>query len=108
MNKQININENNLINYLKMDKTIKPSFIEKLNKADNDRLVKLDKICQKYFNEKKRNDLLQLNIQEKIKMEYSNDSKYCKENLINLQKNIQGYKKIYKSYFSLHRYKNNK
>ena len=41
-------------------------------------------------------------------MEYSNDSKYCKENLINLQKNIQGYKKIYKSYFSLHRYKNNK
>ena len=108
LNKQININENNLINYLKMDKTIKPSFIEKLNKADNDRLVKLDKICQKYFNEKKRNDLLQLNIQEKIKMEYSNDSKYCKENLINLQKNIQGYKKIYKSYFSLHRYKNNK
>ena len=102
LKKQINKNENNLINYLKMDKTIKPSFIEKLNKADNDRLVKLDKICQKYFNEKKRNDLLQQNIQDKIKLEYSNDSKYCKENLLNLQKNIQGYKKIYKSYFTSH------
>jgi len=102
LKKQISKNENNLINYLKMDKTIKPSFIEKLNKADNDRLVKLDKICQKYFNEKKRNELIQQNIQDKIKLEYTNDSKYCKENLINLQKNIQGYKKIYKSYFTSH------
>ena len=102
LKKQISKNENNLINYLKMDKTIKPSFIEKLNKADNDRLIKLDKICQKYFNEKKRNDLLQQNIQDKIKLEYSNDSKYCKENLLNLQKNIQGCKKIYKSYFTSH------
>ena len=102
LNKEISKNENNLINYLKMDKTIKPSFIEKLNKADNDRLVKLDKICQKYFNEKKRNDLIKQNIQDKIKLEYSNDSKYCKENLLNLQKNIQGYKKIYKSYFTSH------
>ena len=102
LKKQISKNEKNLINYLKMDKTIKPSFIEKLNKADNDRLIKLDKICQKYFNEKKRNDLLQQNIQDKIKLEYSNDSKYCKENLLNLQKNIQGCKKIYKSYFTSH------
>ena len=102
LKKQISKNENNLINYLKMDKTIKPSFIEKLNKADNDRLIKLDKICQKYFNEKRRSDLIKQNIQDKIKLEYSNDSKYCKENLLNLQKNIQGFKKIYKSYFTSH------
>ena len=82
LRKEINKNENHLINYLKLDKTIKPSFIEKLNKADNDRLVKLDKICQKYFNDKKRNDLIHQNIQDKIKLEYSNDSKYCRENLI--------------------------
>lgn len=105
LQKEISKNENNLINYLKLDKTIKPSFIEKLNKADNDRLIKLDKICQKYFNDKKRNDLLQQNIQEKIKLEYSNDSKYCRENLINLQKNIQDYKKIYKSYLKSYRSK---
>ena len=108
LRKEINKNENHLINYLKLDKTIKPSFIEKLNKADNDRLVKLDKICQKYFNDKKRNDLIHQNIQDKIKLEYSNDSKYCRENLINLQKDIQNYKKIYKSYFNLHHYKNDK
>ena len=108
LQKEISKNENNLINYLKLDKTIKPSFIEKLNKADNDRLIKLDKICQKYFNDKKRNDLLQQNIQEKIKLEYSNDSKYCRENLINLQKNIQDYKKIYKSYLKSYRSKHYK
>ena len=107
LKKQINKNENHLINYLKLDKTIKPSFIEKLNKADNDRLVKLDKICQKYFNDRKRNDILQQNIQDKIKLEYSNDSKYCRENLINMQKNIQGYKKIYKSYFKSNNLRNN-
>lgn len=107
LKKQISKNENNLIKYLKLDKTIKPSFIEKLNKADNDRLIKLDKICQKYFDAKKRNDIIQQNIQDKIKLEYSNDSKYCRENLINLQKNIQGYKKIYKSYFTSHYIKDN-
>ena len=108
LRKEINKNENHLINYLKLDKTIKPSFIEKLNKADNDRLVKLANICQKYFNDKKRNDLIHQNIQDKIKLEYSNDSKYCRENLINLQKDIQNYKKIYKSYFNLHHYKHDK
>ena len=108
LQKEINKNENNLINYLKLDKTIKPSFIEKLNKADNDRLVKLDKICQKYFNDKKRNELIHQNIQDKIKLEYSNDSKYCRENLINLQKNIQNYKKIYKSYLNSYHLKHNK
>ena len=108
LKKQISKNKNNLINYLKLDKTIKPSFIEKLNKADNDRLIKLDKICQKYFNDRKRNDLIQQNIQDKIKLEYSNDSKYCRENLINMQKDIQNYKKIYKSYFNLYHFKHNK
>ena len=107
LRKQIDKNENNLINYLRLDKTIKPSFIEKLNKADNDRLVKLDKICQKYFNDRKRDNIMKQNIQEKIKLEYSNDSKYCKENLINLQKNIQSYRKIYKSYFTPHYIKYN-
>ena len=107
LKKQIDKNENNLINYLKLDKTIKPSFIEKLNKADNDRLVKLDKICQKYFNDRKRDDIIKQNIKEKIKLEYSNDSKYCKENLLNLQKNIQSYRRIYKSYFTPHYIKYN-
>ena len=48
--KKINKNENNLVNYLKMNKTIKQSFMEKVSKANDDKLVKLDKVCQKYFN----------------------------------------------------------
>lgn len=95
--KQINKNEKNLINYLKSDRNIKPSFVEKINKANNEKLVRLDKICQIYFNNEKINKSIQQNIKERIKLEYSNDSKYCRENLINLGKNIQNCKSIFKS-----------
>ena len=81
--KQINKNEKNLINYLKSDRNIKPSFVEKITKANNEKLVRLDKICQIYFNNEKINESIKQNIKDRIKMEYSNDSKYCRENLIN-------------------------
>ena len=95
--KQINKNEKNLINYLKSDRNIKPSFVEKITKANNEKLVRLDKICQIYFNNEKRNESIKQNIKDRIKMEYSNDSKYCRENLINMGKNIQNCKNIFKS-----------
>lgn len=95
--KQINKNEKNLINYLKSDRNIKPSFVEKINNANNEKLVRLDKICQIYFNNEKINKSIKQNIKERIKLEYSNDSKYCRENLINMGKNIQNCKSIFKS-----------
>ena len=95
LNKEINENEKNLINYLKSNKTIKTSFMEKINKANDEKLVKLDKICQKYFNNEKKNELLQQNIKDRIKLEYSNDSKFCRNNLLNMGRNMENSKKIY-------------
>ena len=95
--KKINQNENNLVNYLKMNKTIKLSFMEKVTKANDDKLVKLDKVCQKYFNNMKKNELLKKNIKDKIKLEYSNDSVFCKDSLLNMEKDIKNYNHIYKS-----------
>ena len=97
LRKKINKNENNLVNYLKLNKTIRPSFMEKIGKANENKLVKLDKICQKYFNNIKRDELMRRNIKDKIKLEYSNDSTFCKESLLNMKKNIKNYKYIYKS-----------
>ena len=95
--KKINQNEKNLINFLKSDRTIKPSLMEKINKANDNKLVKLDKICQIYFNNEKKSEILQQNIKDRIKFEYSNDSKYCRENLLNMGRNIQYCKNIFKS-----------
>ena len=97
LRKKINKNENNLVNYLKLNKTIRPSFMEKIGKANENKLVKLDKICQKYFNNIKRDELMRRNIKDKIKLEYSNDSTFCKESLLNMKKNIKNYNDIYKS-----------
>jgi len=95
--KKINQNESNLVNYLKMNKTIKLSFMEKVSKANDDKLVKLDKVCQKYFNNMKKNEIMKRNIKDKIKLEYSNDSVFCKDSLLNMEKDIQNYNNIYKS-----------
>ena len=97
LRKKINKNENNLVNYLKLNKTIRPSFIEKIGKANDNKLVKLDKICQKYFNNIKRDELMKRNIKDKIKLEYSNDSTFCKDSLLNMKNNIKNYNDIYKS-----------
>jgi hypothetical protein len=97
LRKKINKNENNLVNYLKLNKTIRPSFMEKIGKANENKLVKLDKICQKYFNNIKRDELMRRNIKDKIKVEYSNDSTFCKESLLNMKKNIKNYNDVYKS-----------
>ena len=97
LHKKINRNENNLVNYLKLNKTIRPSFMEKIGKANDNKLVKLDKICQKYFNNIKRDEIMKRNIKDKIKLEYSNDSLFCKDSLLNMEKNIKNYNDIYKS-----------
>jgi len=96
LRKKINKNENNLVNYLQLNKTIRPSFVEKIGKANDNKLVKLDKICQKYFNNIKRDELMRRNIKDKIKLEYSNDSTFCKDSLLNMKKDINNYNDIYK------------
>lgn len=97
LEKKINSNgSESIINYLQMDKDISPSLIEKINKSNNEQLYKLDKICQKYFNDEKIKSDLDIEIKEKIKKEYEQDSIYCKKNLNNMGKNLKNYNNVYK------------
>ena len=97
LDKKINSNGGeSIINYLQMDKDISPSLIEKINKSNNEQLYKLDKICQKYFNDEKIKNDLDIEIKEKIKKEYEQDSIYCKKKLNNMGKNLKNYNNVYK------------
>ena len=97
LDKKINVNGGeSIINYLKMDKTISPSLIEKINKSNNEQLFKLDKICQKYFNDEKAKSNMNIEIKQKIKDEYEQDSIFCRNNLSNMGQNLKSYNNIYK------------
>ena len=97
LDKKINVNGGeSIINYLKMDKTISPSLIEKINKSNNEQLFKLDKICQKYFNDEKMKSNMDIEIKQKIKDEYEQDSIFCRNNLSNMGQNLKSYNNIYK------------
>ena len=97
LDKKINVNGGeSIINYLKMDKTISPSLIEKINKSNNEQLFKLDKICQKYFNDEKAKSNMDIEIKQKIKDEYEQDSIFCRNNLSNMNQNLKSYNNIYK------------
>ena len=85
-----------IINYLQSDKNISPSLIVKINKSSNEQLYKLDKICQKYFNDEKMKNSLDNEIRQKIKKEYELDSIYCKNNLNNMSLDLKNYNTIYK------------
>ena len=97
LDKKINSNGGeSIINYLQSDKDISPSLIKKINQSNNEQLYKLDKICQKYFNDEKVKHSLDHIIKIKIKKEYELDSIYCKNNLNNMNIDLKNYSNIYK------------
>ena len=96
LRKEINKSDTSLINYLKLDKCIQPSFVKKINKANEQKLFKLDKICQKYFHNEKKEINLKNSIQNKIKKQYSKDAEYYKNGLKNMGKDLKGIVNIYK------------
>jgi len=79
-----------------MDKTISPSLIEKINKSNNEQFFKMDKICQKYFNEEKIKNNMDIEIRQKIKDDYEQDSIFGRNNLSNMGQNLKNYNNIYK------------
>ena len=96
LKKEINKSDISLINYLKLDKYIQPSFVKKINKANEQKLFKLDKICQKYFHNEKEEIIIKNKIQNKIKKQYSKDAEYCKNGLKNMGNDLKGIVNIYK------------
>ena len=96
LQKEINKNDASLINYLKLNKCIQPSFVQKINNANEQKLLKLDKICQKYFQNEKEEITIKNGIQNKIKKQYSKDAKYYENGLRNMGNDLKGIEKIYK------------
>ena len=85
-----------IISYLQSDKDISPSLITKINKSNQEQLYKLDKVCQKYFNDEKLKNSLDNEIKQKIKKEYELDSIYCKNNLNDMNIDLKNYSNVYK------------
>lgn len=97
LDKKINSNGGeSIINYLQSNRDISPSLIQKINKSNNEQLYKLDKICQKYFNDEKLKNSLDNEIKQKIKKEYELDSIYYKNNLNDMSINLKNYNNVFK------------
>jgi hypothetical protein len=93
LKKEIKKSDTNLINYLKRD-NIQPSFVKKINKANDEKLRKLDKICQKHLHNEKEEFILRNNIQNKISERYTKDSEYIKIGLQNVNNSLKGIEQI--------------
>ena len=77
-----------IINYLQQDKTISPFYIEKVTQLKNGDLIKMDKICQKYFRDEIQKNKLDNVIRKKIKIGYEKDLK-------NMNNKLNNYNTIY-------------
>ena len=93
LKKEIKKSDQNLINYLKRD-NIQPSFVKKINKANEEKLNKLDKICQKHFHNEEEGFILWNNIQNKISQKYAKDAEYIKIGLENANNSLKGIEHI--------------
>ena len=93
LKKEIKKSDTNLINYLRRD-NIQPSFLKKINKEDEEKLSKLDKICQKHFHNEEEGFILRNNIQNKISQRYIKDSEYVKTGLENVNNSLKGIEHI--------------
>jgi hypothetical protein len=98
LQKEINQTDTNLINYLKSDKYIQPSFVKRINNSNDKGLFKLDKICQKYFQNEKEGIILRNRLQKKIKKEFSKDAQYCENGLKDMSNALKEIECIYKGF----------
>lgn len=92
--REIGANNRNLIEYLNTDSTISSSYLEKLAKYDDNRIRKLNKICQKAFYYRNQEEMIRGSIKKKLKNEISNEGKYCEERLREMKNDLEGTQKI--------------
>lgn len=96
LHKQINNEDNSLINYLGSDRDINPNFVKKISNSNENQLNKFDKICQVYFHKEKMDNNLQNKIKDKIQNKYSKDKQFCGKNLENMGSNLRNFRNVYK------------
>ena len=91
---EIKINHRNLIQYLNEDNNITTNYIKELSKFNNNKFIKLNKICQKIFLFKEKDKIIKKHIKEKINQENHNTNKFCKNRLNELKKDLEKSKSI--------------
>ena len=60
MNKEINERETSLIKYIKLDKSLNPSFIEKITKANIGKISQINKVCEHFFIHEEKNNIFKI------------------------------------------------
>ena len=93
-NKEIKIQNRNLIEYLNTDTTISNEYLTKLAKYDEKRLSKLNKICQKAFYYRAQEGLIKSIVKQKLKGELNSESEYYKNKLKEMKSDLDKYNKI--------------
>ena len=96
LQKQINVEDSSLINYLGSDRKINPCFVKKISSSNENQLSKLDKLCQVFFHKEKMDNKLQNEIKNKILNEYSKDKQFCGKNLKDMGSNLNNFRNLYK------------
>ena len=77
--KEINAENRNLIMYLNSDETISNQYMDKLNKYNDERLKKLNKICQSAFYYRDQSALIEKFIKQKLLHDTVQTREYYKE-----------------------------
>ena len=97
LNKEINENETSLIKYLKQDKNITLYFMEKIYKANNNKISHINKVCEHFFIHEEKNNILKNKIKNKIELRKIKKLGDYKENLKNVSYGLKNYNNICKS-----------
>ena len=86
--KEINAENRNLIMYLNSDDTISNQYIDKLNKYNDERMKKLNKICQSAFYYRDQSALIEKFIKQKLIHDAVQTSEYYKEKLDEMKSDL--------------------
>jgi len=97
LKKKINTDDRaNLVKYLRLNKDIMPSFVKKISQANNDKLTKFDKICERYFSIENKRNYLKDNISKKIIKNFILEKNSSKKELMEINNDLKGIENIYK------------
>jgi hypothetical protein len=87
--KEIFAENRNLIMYLNSDDTISNKYMEKLYKYNEERIKKLNKICQSAFYYRDQGAVIEKFIKQKLKSDAVQTSEYYKEKLEEMKNNLE-------------------
>ena len=96
--KEINAENRNLIMYLNSDETISNQYMDKLNRYNNDRLKKLNKICQSAFYYRDQTALIEKYIKQKLIHDAVQTSEYYKEKLDEMKSDLDKSKDYFREF----------